>query len=314
MKGLAVDSVFDGVQMGTGTWQWGDTIFWNYDKAEGEQKALAAFDRSLDLGITLLDTAEIYGMGVSEKIIGKAIMAERLRSTPRPFKLASKYAPLPHRITRAQFRAALKRTRDRLTVHSLDLYQIHWTNPIVPEEFFANLLAEALDEGSISAAGVSNYNRAQVIRSHHTLTTRGHTLASNQVEFHLLQRRIERDGTFEACRERGIRVIAYSPLAMGLLTGKYTPENPPPGMRGRKYAAVLPKIAPLIGLMREIGAKHGDKSPAQVALNWVIGKGALPIPGAKNADQVEKNSGALGWSLSDDDMAALDAMSDRVTR
>lgn len=309
-----MNSVFDGVQMGTGTWQWGDTLFWNYDKAEGEQKALAAFDRSLELGITLLDTAEIYGMGVSEKIIGKAIMAERLRSTPRPFKLASKYAPLPHRITRGQFRAALKRTRDRLTVHTLDLYQIHWTNPIVPEEFFANLLAEALDEESIRAAGVSNYNRAQVIRSHHTLTTRGHTLASNQVEYHLLQRRIERDGTFEACRERGIRVIAYSPLAMGLLTGKYTPENPPPGMRGRKYAGLLPKIAPLIGLMREIGAKHGDKSPAQVALNWVIRKGAIPIPGAKNADHVDKNSGALGWSLSDDEMAALDAMSDRVSR
>ncbi len=309
-----MESVFDGVQMGTGTWQWGDTVFWGYDKTEGEQKALAAFDRSLALGITLLDTAEIYGVGMSEKIIGKGVMAERLRATPRPFKLASKFAPLPHRVTRMQFRAALTRTLKRLTINRLDLYQIHWTHPLVSEEFYANLLAEALNEELISAAGVSNYNRAQVIRAHHTLTLRGFELASNQVEYHLLERKIERDGTFEACRERGIRVIAYSPLAMGLLTGKYTPENPPPGLRGRKYASVLAKVQPLIALLREIGAQYGEKTPAQVALNWVMCKGAIPIPGAKNADHVQMNSGALGWKLSDDDMAALDAMSERVTQ
>ena len=115
-----------------------------------------------------------------------------------------------------------------------------------------------------------------------------------------------------ACREHNVRIIAYSPLGMGLLTGKYTAENPPPGFRGRQARKVLPKLPPLIEAVREIGETHGGKSPAQVALNWTICKGTLPIPGAKNAKQMEHNAGALGWRLIEDEVARLDEVSERI--
>jgi pyridoxine 4-dehydrogenase len=99
---------------------------------------------------------------------------------------------------------------------------------------------------------------------------------------------------------------------MGLLTGKYTPENPPPGSRGVTYAGLIKKIGPLLKLMTEIGQDHGGKSSAQVALNWVICKGALPIPGAKNAAQAQQNAGALGWKLTEIEISKLDAASDEI--
>ncbi len=304
----------DTLEMGTGTWQWGDAIWWGYNKTHTQDDAIAAFEMSLDHGVALIDTAEIYGQGKSEDIIGQALARERLRLDDRPVYIATKFAPLPYRISKAQFRSALKNSLERLRLHKVDLYQIHWTFPTATEELWADALADAIDAGTIGAAGVSNYNREQIIRSHHTLDQRGHGLVSNQVEYHLLKRDIERNGTWDACRERGISIIAYSPLAMGMLTGKYTTENPPPGLRGRKYRKTLLELPPLIALMHEIGAKHGDKTPAQVALNWVMVKGAIPIPGAKNASQVKSNAGALGWRLSDDDVAALDEMSDRITQ
>jgi aryl-alcohol dehydrogenase-like predicted oxidoreductase len=136
-------------------------------------------------------------------------------------------------------------------------------------------------------------------------------LVSNQVQFSLVERRPERSGLLKTCRELGVTVIAYSPLAQGLLTGKYTPEDPPPGVRGRRFGrGRLARIQPLIGLLREIGDARGGKTPSQVALNWVMRKGALPIPGVKNARQAEDNVGALGWSLTGDEMAALDAASE----
>ena len=116
----------------------------------------------------------------------------------------------------------------------------------------------------------------------------------------------------QAANEHGVRIIAYSPLCKGLLSGKYTVENPPPGMRGRGAREVLPKLPPLIDKLRAIGEQHGGKNPAQVAVNWTICKGTLPIPGAKNAGQVQQNAGAAGWRLTDDEIAELDALSAQI--
>jgi aryl-alcohol dehydrogenase-like predicted oxidoreductase len=138
------------------------------------------------------------------------------------------------------------------------------------------------------------------------------TLASNQVHYSLLNRTVEENGTFARCKELGIRLISYSPLEKGLLTGKYGVDAPPPGSRARTYASLLPRIAPLLRLMTQIGQDHGGKSNAQVALNWVICKGALPIPGAKNAEQAQENAGALGWRLTKEEMDKLDAQSDSI--
>jgi aryl-alcohol dehydrogenase-like predicted oxidoreductase len=140
-------------------------------------------------------------------------------------------------------------------------------------------------------------------------------LASNQVHYSLLNRGIERSGLLALCRELGVTVIAYSPLEKGMLTGKYTPDNLPGGLRNRMYQrAYLERIRPLIQRLRELGEAHGGKSPAQVALNWIICKGAIPIPGAKNARHARDNAGALGWRLSDDEVAELDHLSDKVAQ
>jgi aryl-alcohol dehydrogenase-like predicted oxidoreductase len=139
-------------------------------------------------------------------------------------------------------------------------------------------------------------------------------LASNQVHYSLLSRAVEKNGTLARCKELGIRLIAYSPIEKGLLSGKYSPENPPPGTRARNYATLLPKIQPLVKLMTQIGQDHGGKSNTQVALNWVICKGALPIPGAKDGAQALENAGTLGWRLTDNEVARLDEASDQVLK
>jgi aryl-alcohol dehydrogenase-like predicted oxidoreductase len=221
--------------------------------------------------------------------------------------------PIPWRFTRAQFKLALSASLRALGLSSVDLYQIHW--PYGSLDRWTEAQIEAFEAGLIRAAGVSNYQADQMRHAHELLGKHNMLLASNQVHYSLLTRDPERNGVFDVCRELGITLIAYSPLEMGMLTGKYTPENAPKGYRNRQYnATYLSSIQPLIAAMREIGVAHGGKSPSQVALNWVICKGAVPIPGAKNIKQAAENNGALGWRLTSDEVAALDAASLLVQR
>ena len=177
----------------------------------------------------------------------------------------------------------------------------------MPDETLAAALAEAIDSGLTRNVGISNYNTARMRGMHAALARHGVKLASNQVKFNLLDRNPERSGLLQACRELNVTLIAYSPLAQGLLTGKYTPQNPPKGARGNRSAKYLESIQPLIKLEREIGQAHGGKTPAQVALNWLLCKGAVPIPGAKNPRQLADNAGAMGWRMTEGEVAALDA-------
>jgi len=163
--------------------------------------------------------------------------------------------------------------------------------------------------------GVSNYSAEQMQRTQRVLEKHGLPLASNQVHYSLLHRDVERNGVLQTCRELGVTLIAYSPLEMGLLSGKYTPENPPPGVRGQRYSPqLLREIQPLVRVLAETGARHGGKTPAQVALNWLISKGTVPIPGAKNARQAADNAGALGWKLDEAEIQQLDELSERIGR
>src|SRR5262249_2847675 len=130
--------------------------------------------------------------------------------------------------------------------------------------------------------GISNYGQTRMLAAYSALARHSIPLASNQVHYSLLHRDVEKDGTLARCKELGIRLISYSPLEQGLLTGKYSASNPPKGTRSGRYVTLLPKIEPLLKLITEIGQDHGGKSNAQVALNWTICKGTLPIPGAKN--------------------------------
>lgn len=294
--------------MGLGAWQWGDRTTWSYGGKYGEDDVRAAFEASLAAGINFFDTAELYGMGASERMMGKFVADRR-----SDLVIASKFLPMPYRWTKAALRRALKGSLRRLAMEQLDLYQIHFPFPPVAVETWAAALADAAADGLVRAVGVSNYNEDQMRRTHAVLAQRGVPLASNQVPYSLLDRQVELNGLMKACNELGVALIAYSPIAQGALTGKYTPDKPMPGMRGRRFNRTrLENIQPLILKMREIGEAHGSKTPSQVALNWLICKGTLPIPGAKNLRQAHENAGALGWRLDADEVAALDDLSRRV--
>lgn len=294
--------------LGIGAWAWGDRFVWGYKNGYNDADLQAAFQATLDAGINLLDTAEMYGFGRSEKLIGQF-----MRESGQRTLIATKFMPLPWRFMKSQLISALRGSLRRLGVQCVDLYQIHWPSPPVAIETWMDALADAVEAGLTRAVGVSNYSVKQMEHAYTALAKRGIALASNQVEYSLLTRDPERSGLLKLCHELHVTLIAYSPLAMGLLTGKYTPDNPPRGMRARWYKPpYLAQIQPLIALLREIGQAQGGRTPSQVALNWLICKGALPIPGAKNVRQVQDNAGALGWRLTDDQVAALDAAAERL--
>jgi aryl-alcohol dehydrogenase-like predicted oxidoreductase len=176
-------------------------------------------------------------------------------------------------------------------------------------------MTEAYQAGLLREVGVSNYDRSWMQRAYDALAREGIHLASNQMEYSLINRKVEKSGLLKQCNELGITLIAYSPIGMGLLTGKYTPEHPPSGMRGTRYSrGFLERMAPLLTLMKRIGSDHAGKTPAQIAINWTICKGTLPIPGAKNVAQAEQNAGSVDWRLTDDEVAALDEASDRLAQ
>jgi len=296
--------------LGLGAWSWGDSFFWGYGNGYGEADVRAAFEASASNGISLFDTAEAYGSGKSEEILGRLV-----RSNGRSTIVATKFFPYPWRLSGAALIPALKRSLKRLGLPRVDLYQIHWPIPPVPIDTWMREMSDAVDQGLTRAAGVSNYSLGQTKRAHAALASRGIPLASNQVKFSLLNRSAERTGLLQFCRERQITLIAYSPIAQGLLSGKYKSDNPPAGVRRFRYSKrLLAEIVPLLTLMRSIGEDHGGKTPVQVALNWVLCKGAVPIPGAKNARQAQENIGAVGWRLTDAEVTLLDDASDRVSR
>jgi aryl-alcohol dehydrogenase-like predicted oxidoreductase len=296
-------------ELGLGAWAWGDKIVWNYGKGYSDADIEEGFRVSLENGVALVDTAEVYGNGRSERLLGQF-----LKNSETPVIVATKFFPMPWRWTTGSVVRALKGSLERLELEQVDLYQIHWPSPLIPVETYAEGLAEVHKAGLARAVGVSNYNKNQMQRAITVLSKYDIPLASNQVEYHLLNRSVEKNGLLARCQELGIRLIAYSPLAMGLLTGKYSPENPPPGVRSRRFSKKLSQIQPLIKLMTEIGQDVGGKSPAQVALNWLICKDTLPIPGAKNTSQAEMNAAAAGWRLSEEQVAALDEVSDGLTK
>ena len=295
------------VEMGLGAWQWGDRVVWQYGHGYGDAEVQQAFLISLKEGIRFVDTAETYGSGRSERLLGQF-----LKGTDQPVLIATKFLPFPWRFGKSSVLRALQASLARLGVDSVDLYQIHSPSPLMGIDTMMAGLAECIKNGLTRTAGVSNFSQTQMLAAYSALAQHKIPLASNQVHYSLLNRTVERNGILARCKELGIRLIAYSPIEKGLLSGKYNADSPPPGSRSRIYARLIPRIGPLLKLMTEIGQDHGGKSNAQIALNWVICKGALPIPGAKNAEQAEQNAGALGWRLTEQEIARLDQASDTI--
>jgi aryl-alcohol dehydrogenase-like predicted oxidoreductase len=171
-------------------------------------------------------------------------------------------------------------------------------------------VAEAVEAGKVRAVGVSNYSAAQMRLAHEALAKRGIPLASNQVQYSLVYRKPEVDGTLDACRELGITLMAYSPLGMGMLTGKYSAQHRPGGFFRRILPSfgrkALDDVQPVLGLLREIGERY-SKTPSQVAIRWLLENPiVLPIPGAKNGAQAAENAGALTFALTPEEVQALD--------
>jgi len=296
--------------LGIGIWSWGARFFWGYGKDYAEKDLEEAFNTIHQAGVNFIDTAEVYGRGMSETILGNFSASIRNKLV-----IATKFFPYPWRIDPNSARRAMRNSLKRLGCSYADLYQIHMPIPPYPIEFWLKKLLPLYHEGTVKAVGVSNYDLKQTQRAKRYLGENGVPLVSNQLRYSLLDRDIEKNGVMEYCYENNIAVIAYSPLAMGMLTGKYTPQHPPRGVRRSAYrytSEFLEKIQPLLNLMEEIGRGRGEKTPTQVALNWAIAKGTVPIPGAKNARQVIDNVGALEWQLTTGEVGALDKESDKI--
>lgn len=299
-------------QVGTGTWQWGGAFYWGYGRSYTDADLAGAYSASIDNGINWFDTAEIYGHGRSERIIAK-LGGELNQPTPKPL-IATKFFPYPWRWHRSSFRRALRASLKRLNTDSVDVYQIHF--PFRPRsfEYWVDELGDAAQDGLVKAVGVSNFSSDQTKRAHELLDRKGVVLASNQVGYSLLNRAIESNGVMEACRDLGVSVISYGPLAEGLLTGKYQTENPPPLLRKWRWARKrLKLLPPLISLMSDISTAH-NVSVTQVALNWLIQKQTLPIPGAKSAMQAADNAAAMTWTLAKDEFEALNVATEQYVR
>jgi aryl-alcohol dehydrogenase-like predicted oxidoreductase len=272
-----------------------------YGGTAGPEEEQLAFEASLSAGVDLFDTAAMYSGGASERRLGELADGEQV-------VIATKFPPGWLSKTDA-FPAALDQSLARLRRNTLDLYQHHFPSRRIPIPALMALMADAVEAGKVRAVGVSNYSAAQLRIAHAALAERGVPLASNQVEYSLLHRAPETNGVLDACRELGITLIAYQPLAQGVLTGKYRPGDRPKGIRrfGRYYRGdALQKVQPVVALLGEIGERHSETA-AQVALRWLIEQeNVLPIPGAKDGRQAASNAKALSFSLDGAEMEALD--------
>ncbi len=295
--------------IGVGCWAWGDKSTWGmggYDSTLTEATIAEAWEASVEAGVTLFDTAEVYGGGESERIIGRLLASSGVDRDR--LVLATKFMPSPWKLgVKAALRSALEGSLDRLGVDRVDLYQIHGPISLRSHRALADALAAVVQDGLASAVGVSNYSEREMTAIHGELAQRGVALASNQIEYSILRGRPENVGLIAACRRLGVVPLAYSPIAQGRLTGKYSAANPPPGRRNFS-SHPMERIDPVVDELRAIGDRHDGRTPSQVALRWLVQKGAVPIPGAKNAKQARENAGGLGWALTPEEMAGIDTV------
>ena len=298
MKYLDVDGIGKVSRIGLGTWQFGSRE-WGYGDGYASGTAHDIVKRALASGVTLFDTAEVYGLGNSERILGEALGDQRAEVA-----VASKIMPI------APFPAVVKQreraSARRLQLDRIPLYQIHQPNPVFPDSVIMPGMRSLLESGDIGAAGVSNYSLARWQRADAAL---GRPVISNQVDFSLARHGALDDLVPFAERENRI-VIAYSPLAQGLLGGKYGLNNRPGGVRAVNSlfgTANLRRIEPLLQTLRDVAAEV-DAKPAQVALAWLISlPGVVAIPGASSVEQLEFNVAAAEIQLSADSRDALTA-------
>jgi len=296
MKFLEVDGLGQVSRVGLGTWQFGSRE-WGYGDGYASGAARDIVRRARELGVTLFDTAEVYGFGKSERILGEALGPERDQVV-----VASKLFPVAPFPAVARYRE--QASARRLQLRRIPLYQVHQPNPVVPDSVIMPDLRSLVQDGRIGAVGVSNYSLQRWRKADEAL---GSPVVSNQVQFSLAQPGALED-MVPFAQQHDRMVMAYSPLAQGLLGGKYGVDNRPGGVRAMNPlfgTENLRRIVPLLDTLRSVAAAH-DAKPAQVALAWLL---SLPrvvvIPGASSVEQLEFNVAAAELELDAGSLAAL---------
>jgi aryl-alcohol dehydrogenase-like predicted oxidoreductase len=299
--------------IGLGCWQFsegkgGATGSWDPVSVEETNGIVQA---ALDGGINWFDTAELYGYGRSERAIARALKLAG-KSDPEVV-IATKWNPIGR--TARSITRTIGERQECLNGYTIDLYQIHGPMAFTTRKSEMNAMADLVEACKIRSIGISNYNARQMRQAQEVLQTRGLRLASNQVKYSLLDRKIEANGVLDYAKEMGITIIAYSPLEMGLLTGKFhkNPDllNSRPFLRRRQLRGKIEKSRELIQATEEIAQKHGVTA-SQVALNWLIsfhGDAVVVIPGASKVRHAEQNVGAMTFTLSDAELSRIDRLS-----
>jgi aryl-alcohol dehydrogenase-like predicted oxidoreductase len=262
---------------------------WNAS-GPGRARLGDTFAAALDAGMGFFDTAEVYSAGRSELALGQAARADG-----RPVLMASKFAPLPYRVTAAQFASALDKTLKRLGRDSLDLYYLHFPYSPLGVGAWMRAMASAVKAGKIRAVGISNCNVAQMRKAAGVLARYGLPLAANQVQYSLLHRKPETDGVLDACRQMDVALVAYRPIGGGAINSA-SPIGPGPSA-----------LAHTLG---EVAAARGATA-AQAALAWLLKRNdhVIPIPGTTRPEHIRENSAALSLELSEEEFTAIDRAS-----
>jgi len=302
--------------VGLGCWQFSEGgglggSYWPTLTPETENQIVAV---SLAAGINWFDTAEMYGAGRSEAALSRALLAAGRKNGE--VVVATKWMPLLR--TSRSITKTIGERRARLAPFDIDLHQVH--QPIAFSTIRAqmNAMADLVAAGAIRTVGVSNFSERRMRRAHAALAARGLPLVSNQVRYSLLDRRIETNGVLAAARELGITIIAYSPLAQGILSGKFHRDpdlirkrSGPRKWLGAFRRSGLERSRPLVSVLEEIAAAHGA-TPSQVALNWLAnahGETVVVIPGATSVAQAEENGRCLGFTLTEAEFRRIDESS-----
>jgi pyridoxine 4-dehydrogenase len=296
--------------MGCGTWAWGNRLLWGYDQSMDAQLQ-QVFDLCVANGVTLFDTGDSYGTGKlngqSEKLLGK-FEREYQGINKEQICLATKLAAYPWRLTpKSMVKAGLASIQ---RMGRVDLAQMHWsTANYFPWQEWQLLdgLADLYEQGLIKGVGLSNYGTKRLKQVYQKFSDRNIPIATLQVQYSLLSTYpVTELGLKETCDELGIKLIAYSPLCLGILSGKYNEaSNYPKGLRGLLFKRLVPAAKPLLDCLAAI-AQSRNKTMAQVAINWCITKDTIPIPGAKNSQQAQENIAAQNWLLDGGEIAELD--------
>ena len=277
-------------------------------------------DNTLDIvqialrgGVNWFDTAELYGWGKSEESLSIAL--KQLKTNPQSNFIATKWWPLFR--TSSSIKNTIQKRLHFLNGYPITLHQVHMPLSFSSIEKQMNAMADLVEEGKIKHVGVSNFNKKQMIRAYNALEKRGIHLTSNQMEYSILNRSIEYNGVLETAKKLNISIIAYSPLAQGIATGKFH-DNPESvkklhtwrKLKLKKRGLNLSNSLPVVNELKNIAKKH-NATPAQIALNWLVrfNQNVFAIPGAINQKQCYDNIASMDISLSDSELGELDYIS-----